>query len=338
MKLLIFGGTGVISSAIVKQGLLAGHEITTVNRGSRLSPYAGQIRTIVADRKAPDFAAKMADVQADVVIDMISFNAADAAQTLELFAGRTGQFIFTSSIAAYARPYRSFPIRESEESLWKDPIFPYAFYKAEMEEYLQEQMQKIDTPITIIRPSLTFGEGAMNFGVLRQNYNVIHRMKQHKPLVMIGDGIAPWSFTFADDLARGFILCCGNPKAYNEDFHITNTEVVMWEDMYHTIGEIIGETPELVYVSSQTLAQADPGLFGHFWYEKKYASLFSNEKIMAAAPEYKPVITLKQGLTDLIGWWEKNASAVNEEKMLLEDTIINCTLDFQKALKEKIGM
>ena len=58
---------------------------------------------------------------------------------------------------------------------------------------------------------------------------------------------------------------------------------------------------------------------------------------MAAAPEYKPEITLKKGLTDLIGWWEKNASAVNEEKMLLEDTIIDCTLDFQKKLKEKIS-
>ena len=86
MKLLILGGTGVISSAIVGQGLAQGHEITVVNRGSRVSPFAGQIRCIQADRMyTAAFAAKMDKVRADVVIDMISFNPDDAEQTVRLF-------------------------------------------------------------------------------------------------------------------------------------------------------------------------------------------------------------------------------------------------------------
>lgn len=337
MKILIIGGTGVISSAIVRQGLMAGHEIITVNRGNRPSPYSGQIQTIIADRRTPDFASRMAKVQADVVIDMISFNAADARQTLQIFSGRTGQIIFTSSTAAYNHPSRSFPIREDEEVMWKDPAFPYAYYKAEMEDYLRREMNENRTPITIIRPSLTFGDGAANFGVLRQNYNVVHRMKQHLPLVMVGDGTTPWSFTFADDLARGYILCCGNPKTYNEAFHITNTQIVLWEDLYRVIGDIIGEKPEFVYVPSQTLVQADPDLFAHFWYEKRYPGVYSNDKIMAAAPEYQPVITLKDGMTRLLQWWEENACTVDESKMRLEDAICCCAAEFQKTLCERLG-
>ncbi|MCI9457054.1 MAG: NAD-dependent epimerase/dehydratase family protein [Oscillospiraceae bacterium] len=334
MKLLILGGTGVISSAIVGQGLAQGHEITVVNRGSRVSPFAGQIRCIQADRKdTAAFAAKMDKVRADIVIDMISFNPDDAEQTVRLFRDKADQLIFTSSSAAYQRPYRSLPIREEQELLSTSPDFPYGFYKAEMERYLQREMAKGDIPITIIRPSLTFGVGAANIGVLRQNYNIVRRMRDHLPLLMIGEGTIPWSFTFSDDLAKGFLLCCKNPRAYNQAFHITNTQKVLWEDLYRAIGELIGETPEFCYVSSQALYAACPDMFAHFWYEKRYPSVFSNDKILSAAPEYAPSITLKEGLSSILDWWEKGAGSIDREKWELEDAACRCAQDFQNRLR-----
>ena len=334
MRLLILGGTGVISSAIVRQGLAQGHDITIVNRGSRVSPFAGQVAHIQADRKdAVSFAAKMDKVQADVVIDMISFNPDDARQTLEVFQGKTGQFIFTSSSAAYQRPCRSIPIREDSEELTTSKDFPYGFYKAEMERYLQKKMEPGKTPITIIRPSLTFGIGAANIGVLRQNYNIVCRMKQHLPLVMIGEGTIPWSFTFSDDLAKGFLLCCQNPKAYNQAFHITNTQLTLWEDLYRTIGDIIGEKPEFLYIPSQALYQADPDLFAHFWFEKRYPAVFSNDKIREAAPGYAPTVSLKDGLTAVIQWWESGAGSIDQQKWNLEDDLCRCAAEFHNRLR-----
>ena len=337
MKILILGGTGIISSAIVRQGLAAGHEIVVVNRGKRPSPFASQIETICADRREENFASKLEKVKADAVIDMISYNAADARQTVQLFQGKTSHLIFTSSSAAYKRPFHSFPLREDAEELWDDPGFAYAYYKAEMERYLRQARKEQPIPITIIRPSLTFGAGATNFGLLRQNYNVVHRMRQHLPLVMVGEGTIPWSFTFSDDLAKGYILSCCNPKTFNDDFHVTNTEVVLWEDLYRAIGEIIGETPQLVYVPTQTLQMADPDLFGHLWYEKRFPGVFSMEKFQKAVPAYQPSIALKQGMSDLIDWWEKNACEIDSGKMRLEDTICQCVFDFQKTLCEKLS-
>ncbi len=334
MKLLILGGTGVISSAIVEQGLIQGHDITIVNRGNHISPHSGQIACIQADRRdSAAFASRLEKVQADVVIDMISFDPEDARQTVELFRKKAGQLIFTSSTAAYQRPYRTFPIREEGEELTSSKDFPYGFYKAEMERYLQEEMSRGEIPITIVRPSLTFGKGAANIGVLRQNYNIVCRMRQHLPLVMIGEGTIPWSFTFADDLAKGFLLCCGNPKAYNQAFHITNTQAVLWEDLYRTMGDLIGEKPEFIYLPSQALCHACPDLFAHFWYEKRYPAVFSNEKIRSAAPDYVPSISLREGLASILDWWEKGAGQIDREKWELEDALCRCGGEFQQRLR-----
>jgi nucleoside-diphosphate-sugar epimerase len=332
MKILILGGTGVISRAIVSQSLKQGHQVINFNRGTNVIGFEKDIQTIIGDRKNRDDFEKLRGVKCDAVIDMISFNPEDAKQTVEMFRDAAGQILFTSSIAAYARPYRTFPVREDAESMWKDPAFQYGYQKAQMENYLQAVMRENQIPVTIIRPSLTLGIGAKGIGVLRQNYNIVHRIKSGKPLVLFGDGTVLWSFTFAGDLARGYLLCCGNKNTYNEHFHITNDEVVMWKDFYDAIGELVGIRPRYAYIPSTVLNAANPKLFGHLDFEKKYCSVFDNSKFKKAAPSYKPVITLKEGMGEIIRWWKDSGCKVDMEKELLEDRMCTCCDAFQSDL------
>lgn len=333
MRILVLGGTGVISRAIIKEGLDRGHEMIAFNRGTKRSGCEKRITTIIGDRTdREDFAEKMKDLSVDVVIDMISYDDEDARQTVEVFRDKAKQLIFTSSTAAYKRPYHTLPIREAGEEICDDPSFPYAYKKGRMEKFLSEVMREGQIPVTIIRPSLTFGEGCANIGVLRQNYNIVHRIRNGKPLVLPGDGVSAWSFTFAPDLAKGYLLTCLNPAAYNECFHITNTEQVLWEDLYRVIGRIVGIEPKFVYVPSALLNEADPSLFAHFYYEKKYCHIFSNEKICQAAPEYAPAITLEQGMRSILQWWEREAHEVDEEKDRLEDRICEAYERFRADL------
>ena len=342
MKILVIGGTGVISRAVVREGLAKGHEMIVVNRGSRCVDFGGPVEAIAADRKDQKaFAERMKNVRADVVIDMIAFDEEDAAQTVEVFADKAKQLIFTSSTAAYKKPYRSLPIREDEEELADTDAFPYGFKKANMERFLQKVMREGRIPVTIIRPSLTFGEGCANIGVLRQNSNIVHRIQRGKPLVLPGDGAAPWSFTFAPDLAKGYILSCLNPAAYNQSFHITNTQLVLFEDLYKTVGRILGREPKFVYVPSEILCKADPGLFAHFQYEKKYAHCFSVEKFQKAAPEYRPEIDLETGMRSIIEWWDSQGMPFDAGKDDLEDRICAVCEEFEgnlcRALEKKEG-
>jgi nucleoside-diphosphate-sugar epimerase len=333
MNVLILGGTGVISRAIVGQALDRGFEVTTVNRGSKTLGFEDRVRTITADRKdAAGFAAALGDERPDVVIDMIAFGTEEARQTLELFRDRSAQIIVTSSIAAYNRPYNSLPIREDAETLLEGSDFAYGQQKADMERYLTSEMGKPGAALTIIRPSLTFGPGARNFGMLRQNYNVVQRIRDGKPLVMVGEGVIPWVFTYVDDLARGFVLACGNERAYNDHFHVVSDEMVLWEDIYRFVGELVGREPVLYNVPSALLREFDPAVATHLNVEKVYCSVFSNDKFRAAAPEYKPVWKFKDALAKVIESWERDGLGVDAAKTAQEDHICACWEAFRENL------
>lgn len=333
MKILIIGGTGVISREIVKQALEKNFEVTIFNRGIHKCEVPENVQIINGDRNnLADFRHKMSDLDVDTVIDMTCFNEQLARQTIDIFGGRAKQIIVTSSIAAYERPYKSYPIREEYESLDTAAQFSYGFHKAELERYLNSQMGKINAAITIIRPSLTFGAGAANFGILRQNRNVVRRIKSGKPVVMIGEGVIPWTFTFVPDLAKGFILSCGNEKTYNDSFHVTNTEIVMWEDLYRAVGRAVGKEPDFVYVPTVLLREMLPSVCEHLNFEKVHFSVFSVDKFKAAAPEYEPSVKLDDGIRDLVSYWESTDFPYDEEKEALEDAICSAYNDFRTRL------
>ncbi len=323
MKILILGGTGVISRSIVDQLLTRGDEVTVYNRGRNPIPFGGDVQELNGDRSdRAEFEAEMQKHNFDVVIDMICFNEADARSTVRAFRAKAGQVIVTSSVAAYKRPYKTVPTIESAEELWDDPAFPYAFHKGEMERYLWQAYERNEIPLTIVRPSLTFGPGAANVGVLRQNYGIVDRILKDKPLVMFGDGSTSWSFTFAPDLARGFVALSGKEKAIGEAFQVTSEFRNVWEDLYLEFGKIVGKEPNIVHIPSEILFKAAPSLCNHLYYEKTFAGLFDNSKIKAIAPEYEAAINLEEGVRMLYDWFVEQGSVVDPVKDALEDRLV----------------
>ncbi|GHS93942.1 hypothetical protein AGMMS50276_05510 [Synergistales bacterium] len=333
MNLLIIGGTGVISREIVRQALCANFDVTIVNRGTNKMDFEGQAKVIKADREdRAGFAAKLTKEKPDIVIDMVCFGPKEAKQTVELFRDKAQQLIFTSSVAAYERPYKSLPTREDLEKPLTTTTFDYGKDKAAFEQYLFGEMKKPGAAITIIRPSLTFGPGARNFGTLRQNYNVVHRIKEGKPLVMVGETTLPWTFTYVEDLARGFVLACANDKTYNDHFQVLNDEVVVWEDLYQAIGNIVGKEPILYRIPSALLREVDDKLMGHLNYEKVYCSVFSIEKFQKAAPEYKPKWKFQNAIAKVVESWETDKLGVDEAKNEFEDSLCSCYDAFHTSL------
>lgn len=334
MKVLVLGGTGVISRAIVQRALEAQHEVAVFNRGSKNHLFASDVECIVGDKSNQEqFRGLMAERRFDAVIDMISFNAADARFTVDTFRGRTGQLVFCSSSAAYKRPFKTTPIQEDAEELYDTQDFPYAYHKAEMEKYLQGVIAEGDLPVTIIRPSLTYGIGCANLGVLRQNFNIVHRIRNRKPLVMFGDGTIPWSFSFAPDVAKAFVGAVGNKRMFGQSYHATSEELHVWQDLYLEFGKLLGVEPQLVHFSSSLLNEANPALFGHLYYEKSYAGLFDNAKLKRDLPGYQVDISLSAGLALLLDWYEKDGHTVDEVKDQLEDQLVNAYGQFVGQLK-----
>lgn len=323
MKVLILGGTGVISREITRQLLAENHEVVLFNRGQSQLDFAQDVRHIIGDRQDRErFEAEMHAERFDVVIDMICFNREDAESTLRAFGTNTDHLIVCSSIAAYKRPPKTIPIREDAEELFDDPSFPYAFHKAEVERFLHTDVVQQQLPLTIIRPSLTFGPGAANIGVLRQNYGIVDRIRKGKTLVMFGDGTTPWNFTFTPDLAKAFVLSAGNSRTFGKAYHVTNEDPHLWEDLYLGFGKVIGKEPRIVHIPSELLYKAAPNLCGHLYFEKTYAGLFDNSKFKSDVPEFESKISLEHGLQMMLDWFEKEANVVDPEKDALEDKLV----------------
>jgi uncharacterized protein YbjT (DUF2867 family) len=87
MKVVVVGGTGNISTSIVRLLLELGHEVTCFNRGkSGLVPAGAKV--IYGDRSDRKmYEQTMQAQQFDAAIDMISFNREDAESSLAAFRG-----------------------------------------------------------------------------------------------------------------------------------------------------------------------------------------------------------------------------------------------------------
>lgn len=332
MKVLVIGGKGMISRQIVNQLLIANHEVTIFDKDASPATSRNEVRQISGDKfNRHEFESSMRKEKFDVVIDMLCFNSDDAVSVVNAFRGNVEQLIITSSVAAYNRPTKSMPIREECEQLNQQSLWAYGIQKANVERYLSEVIISESYPITIVRPSLTYGVGAVNVGVLRQNYGIVDRIRKGKPLVMFGDGKTPWSFTFAPDLAKGFVSLVGQKKAYGEAFHVSNEDRRVWEDLYLEFGKILGIEPKIIYFPSELLYKAAPSLCDHIYFEKCYAGLYDNSKVRTVNPEFKARIALNEGLQMLLEYFEKDCPVVDPRKDKLEDDLA----ELYSTLKEK---
>lgn len=99
MKILILGGNRFFGRKLA--ALLArGHEVTLLNRGRLDDGLGAQVRRIVCDRSDRGALGRAVETY-DVVYDQICYEPTDARAACEIFAGRCGRYIFTSSQSVY---------------------------------------------------------------------------------------------------------------------------------------------------------------------------------------------------------------------------------------------
>ena len=133
-----------------------GINLTLLTRGQHAAATIEGADTVSADIN--DAAAVSRALQGrrfDVVVDWIAFTPADIERDLELFRGRTGQYIFISSASAYQKPSTDYLITESTPLA--NPHWDYSRNKIACEERLLKAYREEAFPITIVRPSLTYG-------------------------------------------------------------------------------------------------------------------------------------------------------------------------------------
>jgi nucleoside-diphosphate-sugar epimerase len=303
MKILFLGGTGIISTACSSLALTRGYNVTLLNRSQRATvPGAGQI---VADITAPNLAEALHDQRWDAVIDFIAFDAEAIEQRLRLFRGRTGQYIFISTASGYQKPLAHHLITESTPLL--NPYWEYSQKKIAAEDRLIRAYRDESFPITIVRPSLTYGDTVVPL-VLNSwahSFTAISRLRAGKPIVVPGDGLSLWTITHNSDFAKGLVGLIGHAGAIGHAFHITSDEALTWNQMFQMTAEAAGvAAPRLVHIPSDFIASCFPETTGTLLGDKSHSAIFDNTKIKRFVPEYVATMRFRDGIKRTVQWFD----------------------------------
>ena len=335
MKILFIGGTGIISTACTALAATRGFALTLLSRGQHQSQLPPGVKTLTSDINDPSLPEKIERESFDAVVDWIAFTPADIERNLKLFRGRTRQFVFISSASAYQKPQAHYLITESTPLA--NPYWDYSRNKIACEERLMRAYREEGFPVTIVRPSLTYGESLIPLVLnsWQQSYTAADRMIRGKKMIVPGDGSSLWVVTHNTDFAKGLIGLLGQSQAIGHAFHITSDEVLTWDQLFRIVGAAVGVEPQLVHIPSDFIAACLPEKTGTLLGDKSVSVVFDNSKIKQFVPGYCATTSFAEGIRKSLAWF--NADPARKQI----DGPVNATMDkliaaYEKGISEAI--
>lgn len=321
MRVLILGGTGLISTGITRLLLERGDDVTHYNRGKRSPEFDGRVTTIVGDRyEHAAFEAQMIDLPVfDCVLDMIGYSPDDVESLARAFGGRTGHLVFCSTVDVYAHPASSYPVTEGEP--FHPTAWDYAQKKAQCEQILWDWYAREQHPFTVIRPVHTYSEqGAVLHSFGGASYH-LDRLMKGKPIIVHGDGSSLWSAVHRDDAAVAFVNALGNPVAIGKSYHLPGDECVTWNQYHTRVAEGIGAPPpRIVHIPTDLLLSLDKRAYItsiNFQYNNCFA-------VGAAQADlgYRYTISIAEGAQQVFNYLKKAGRLENSDDVPRDDRIL----------------
>jgi len=318
MRICIVGGTGNISTSITRLLLEQGHDVTVFNRGQRGQAPAG-VREICGDRQDREaFERNMQAEAFDAAIDMICFTAEDAASSVRAFRG-VKHFVQTSTVCTYGIQYDWLPVTEDHPLR---PITDYGRNKVAADAVYMEAYYREGFPVTIIKPSSTFGP---QWNLLRQvawEAGWVDRVRKGKPILVCGDGKALHQLLYVDDAALGFAGVLGKDRCIGQTYNLVNRGFTTWADYHRTAMRVIGREVELVGVPLADLVAADVPNVGICRDIFAHNTYYSCEKIMRDVPEFRPQISLEEAIRRVYEVMEREGRIPDSDAEDWEDRLI----------------
>jgi nucleoside-diphosphate-sugar epimerase len=305
MKVLFIGGTGIISTASTRLAAERGIEMTLLRRGQHAAELPENVSTITADINDETAVTEaLGDRKFDAVVDWTVFTTNQLERDIRLFRGRINQYIFISSASAYQKPVGHYLITESTPLA--NPYWQYSRDKIACEERLMKAYREEGFPITIVRPSLTYGDTQIPLAVnsWQKSWTIVDRMRRGEPVIVPGDGTSLWVITHNSDFAKGLVGLLGHRQAIGHAFHVTGDEVMTWDQFYRITAQAAGVEARIVHIPSDFLSACIPDNLGSLTGDKSVSVVFDNTKIKRFVPDYCATLPFAQGIQRTIDWFD----------------------------------
>jgi nucleoside-diphosphate-sugar epimerase len=318
MRVVIVGGTGNISTSIVRRLLELGHEVTCYNRGERGTLPAG-VRLIKGDRKdRAAFEAAMQKERFDAAIDMICYTKEDAESSLRAFRG-IGQLVHCSTVCTYGVDYDWLPVTEDHPLR---PITDYGRNKVAADSVYLAAYHREGFPVTIIKPSTTYGP---RMGLPRQigwDFSWIDRVRKGKPILVCNDGNALHSYLYVDDAALAFAGVVGRKHCLGQIYNMVRRGFSTWAEYHRTAMRVIGREVELVGVPFADLKARNIPDFGICETIFRHHVIYSADKLFRDVPDFQPRVSLEEGMRQVLAAMDGSGRVPDSDALHWEDPII----------------
>jgi len=321
MKILIIGGTGNISTAITRYLMKQGKNDLFLYNWDNVDVEG--TTTIFGDRtNYVDFEEKVAKLgKFDVVIDMICYEPDDARCDVRCFGGKTKQFIFCSTVDTFTKPGSRYPIVEDDE---KKPsiTFPYAYKKGLCENIFNDASQRGDFQLTIIRPVATYNDTSYPLALIGSGDHLLKRIKEGKPIIVLGDGTSFWVSCHRDDTARAFAGAAGNEKSYGKTYNAAGEEYITWEAYFKTVANVMGvKNIDFVHIPTDLLVKIAPTSAEWCGINFKYNNIFDNTSAKRDLG-FKYTVTWEEGVKKMVDYHETRGDIEKAKDNVFYDLIV----------------
>lgn len=314
MKIVVIGGSGHIGSFLVPRLVGGGHEVVNLSRGTSTpytdSPKWQHVHQVTADRAQEDregtFGDRIADLSADVVVDLMCFTLDSATDLVNRLRGEVGHLLHCGSIWRYGAS-RKLPISEESDST-AEPLDEYGIQKRYIARMLKEETADGGLVTTSLHPGHIVGPGWHPVGPLGDfDPAVWERVSAGQPLRIPGSGTELMHHVHADDLAQAFEKAIQRREAAaGEDFNIVAPSALTVRGYLEIAASWFGQEPNSEMVSWEDFRKTTtPEHADTSWAHLSRNHCISIEKakaLLGYAPRYEP----EEAVHESVGWLIEN--------------------------------
>lgn len=336
MRVLVIGGTGLMSTPLVRKLAERGFDVIMFNRGqTKRRGIPDGVQHIVGNRTDyAMFEQAMRMHEVDAVIDMLCFTPSDAQSCLRAFRGRVQQFIFCSTVRVQGGPLDRLPALEDDAC---HPVAEDARNKLACEQLFRAAYARDGFPVTIFRPASTFGPGRAPLGIFMWDKYLPDRIRRGKPILVHGDGLTLWQDLYVDNCADGFVEALGNERAIGQVYNIGG-EAQTWNDHFRRMADALGGTANLVHVPTDLLLDVLPdALTGGLRTNFQYHVFHSCQKLMRDVPGFGIHISYEEGIRRTVAWMEEEGLSANSDEDTLPERFAQEMGAARERLQQRLG-
>jgi nucleoside-diphosphate-sugar epimerase len=248
-KAVVIGGKGKVGSYLVPMLVSEGYAVTCVSRGKTEPsvPNAAweQVETVHLDRAGVGFEQAVAQLGADVVVDMICFTNKDMKALIGQLQGSVGHYLACGSAWMHGHS-GAVPVREEEG---RDPLEEYGIQKSAMDDEIQRLYKDEGFPGSMIHPGHIVCPGDVPINPQGfKSLSTFEKLRAGERVVLPNFGMETLHHVHAEDVAGVFLAAirAGN-AAFGQGFHAVSPRAVTLRGYAEEVASWYGEKADLSF-------------------------------------------------------------------------------------------